>query len=193
MSEDNKNPDISSPTPKARSEEDTYVRAKLTEINGAIERLTQMLNRMIEITSTITEVQENTSELTLAVNANTERLDEMMQVIKTIESKTGAPVASIAPTASLADRGAVSTLQSVLDTLETQVREGVIASDLAQKISESAGILEGGGVASSVIVKMQRWTRILRTYGRVDTISPADLSKLRGDIKNWNKEISKMR
>ena len=64
------------------SEEDTYVRAKLTEINGAIERLTQMLNRMIEIISTITEVQENTSELTLAVNANTERLDEMMQIIK---------------------------------------------------------------------------------------------------------------
>ncbi len=175
------------------SEEDTYVRAKLTEINGAIERLTQMLNRMVEVISTITEVQENTSELTLATNANTERLDEMMVILKSIESKAGAPVASAAPTASLADRGAVSTLQSVLDTLETQVREGVIASDLAQKINESAGILEGGGVASSVIVKMQRWTRILRTYGRVDTISPADLSKLRGDIKTWSKEITKMR
>lgn len=174
------------------TEEDTYVRAKLTEINGAIERLTQMLNRMIEVISAITEVQENTSELTLAVNANTERLDEMMQSIKNIESKASAPVAAT-PTASLADRGAVSSLQAVLDTLETQVREGVIASDLAQKINESAGILEGGGVASSVIVKMQRWTRILRTYGRVDTISPVDLSKLRGDIKSWSKEIGKMR
>ncbi len=193
MSNKKPNSDISSPTSKVRGEEDTYVRAKLTEINGAIERLTQMLNRMIEVISTITEVQENTSELTLATNANTERLDEVMEILKNIESKTGAPVASVAPTASLADRGAVSTLQSVLDTLETQVREGVIASDLALKINESAGILEGGGVASSVIVKMQRWTRILRTYGRVDTISPADLSKLRGDIKTWSKEISKMR
>ncbi|MGY5864496.1 MAG: hypothetical protein RTV41_07810 [Candidatus Thorarchaeota archaeon] len=175
------------------SEEDTYVRAKLTEINGAIERLTQMLNRMIEIISTITEVQENTSELTLAVNANTERLDEMMQIVKNIESKAGAPMAAAAPAASLTDRGAVSSLQSVLDTLETQVREGVIASDLAQKINESAGILEGGGVASSVVVKMQRWTRILRTYGRVDTINPTDIGKLRADIKAWSKEIGKMR
>jgi hypothetical protein len=174
------------------SEEDTYVRAKLTEINGAIERLTQMLNRMIEVISTITEVQENTSELTLAVNANTERLDEMMQIVKSIESKAGAPIAA-APAASLADRGAVSSLQAVLDTLETQVREGIIASDLAQRINASAGSLESAGVASSVIVKMQRWTRILRTYGRVDTISPADLSKLRGDIKTWSKEIGKMR
>ncbi len=175
------------------SEEDTYVRAKLKEINGAIERLTQMLNRMIEVISTITDVQENTSELILAVNANTERMDEMLEIIKSIESKAGVTVAAAAPTASLADRGAVSTHQSVLDTLETQVREGVIASDLAQKINESADILESGGVASSVIVKMQRWTRILRTYGRVDTISPQDLSKLRGDIKDWSKEISKMR
>jgi hypothetical protein len=174
------------------SEEDTYIRAKLTEINGAIERLTQMLNRMIEVISAITEVQENTSELTLAVNANTERLDELMQMVKSIESKAVAPVAAVG-TASLTDRGAVSSLQSVLDTLETQVREGVIASDLAQKINESAGILESSGVSSSLIVKMQRWTRILRTYGRVDTISPSDLTKLRGDIKNWGKEIAKMR
>ncbi|MFW9767706.1 MAG: hypothetical protein ACFFF9_04080 [Candidatus Thorarchaeota archaeon] len=172
------------------SEEDTYVRAKLTEINGAIERLTQMLNRMIEVISAITDVQENTSELTIAVNANTERLDEMMEIIK---SKGGVLAATAAPAASLSDRGAVSSLQAVLDTLETQVREGVIASDLAQKISESAGILEGAGVASSLIVKMQRWTRILRTYGRVDTISPSDLSKLRGDIKEWSKELAKMR
>ena len=173
------------------SEEDTYVRAKLTEINGAIERLTQMLNRMIEVISAITDVQENTSELTLAVNANTERLDEIMRMVKELESK--APAAAIAGAPSVADKGAVSNLQAVLDTLETQVREGVIASDLAQRINESAGILEGKGVAGSLVVKMQRWTRILRTYGRVDTISPADLSKLRTDIKQWGKEISKMR
>ncbi|MFW9792920.1 MAG: hypothetical protein ACFFEE_01355 [Candidatus Thorarchaeota archaeon] len=175
------------------SEEDTYIRAKLTDINGAIERLTQMLNRMIEVISAITDVQENTSELTLAVNANTERLDEMLDIIKSIESKAGVSVVAAASTASLADRGALSSLQAVLDTLESQVREGVIASDLAQKINESAGILENAGIASSLIVKMQRWTRILRTYGRVDTISPQDLTKLRGDIKEWGKEISKMK
>jgi hypothetical protein len=171
------------------SEEDTYVRAKLTEINGAIERLTQMLNRMIDVISGITEVQDSTSELTLAVNANTERLDELIKMVKELE--TSAPVA--ASGAAVADKGAVSSLQSVLDTLETQVREGVIASDLAQRINESAGILEGKGVAGSLVVKMQRWTRILRTYGRIDTISPSDLAKLRTDIKEWSKELAKMR
>jgi len=174
------------------SEEDTYVRAKLTEINGAIERLTQMLNRMIEVISTITEVQENTAELTLAVNANTERLDEIMRMVMQIETQAPAAVAG-ASKPSLADKGSISNIQAVLDTLETQIREGVIASDLSQKISETADILEGKGVGGAVTVKMQRWTRILRTYGRVDTISPADLAKLRTDIKEWSKEISKMR
>ena len=173
------------------SEEDTYIRAKLTEINGAIDRLTQMLNRMIDVISTITEVQENTSELTLAVNANTERLDEIMHIVKNIETK--GPAAASAATPSLADRGAVSNLQAVLDTLDTQIREGVIASDLSQKINETAEILESKGAAGAIIVKMQRWTRILRTYGRVDTISPADLGKLRADIKEWSRELSKMR
>ncbi len=171
------------------SEEDTYVRAKLTEINGAIERLTQMLNRMVEVISGITEVQENTSDLTLAVNANTERLDDLMRMVKEIQT---APLAAAAAP-SLTDRGAVSNLQAVLDTLDTQIREGVIASDLSQKINETAATLEEKGVAGSVVVKMQRWTRILRTYGRVDTISPVDLGKLRTDIKEWGKEISKMR
>ncbi|MFW9786898.1 MAG: hypothetical protein ACFFE2_06270 [Candidatus Thorarchaeota archaeon] len=173
------------------SEEDTYVRAKLTEINGAIDRLTQMLNRMIEVISGITEVQENTSELTLAVNANTERLDELIKLVKELETATPAALAATGP--SIAEKGAVSNLQAVLDTLETQVREGVIASDLAQRINESAEILEGKGVAGHLIVKMQRWTRILKTYGRVDTISPQDLSKLRSDIKEWGKELAKMR
>jgi uncharacterized protein YoxC len=171
------------------SEEDTYVRAKLTEINGAIERLTQMLNRMIDVISGITEVQNSTSEITLAVNANTERLDELIKIVQELGSV--APVQSSG--ASVADKGAVSNLQSVLDTLDTQVREGVIASDLAQRINETADILEGKGAAGSLVVKMQRWTRILRTYGRVDTISPSDLTKLRADIKEWGKELSKMR
>jgi hypothetical protein len=171
------------------SEEDTYVRAKLTEINGAIERLTQMLNRMIDVISGITEVQNSTSEITLAVNANTERLDELIKIVQELGSV--APVQSGG--ASVAEKGAVSNLQSVLDTLETQVREGVIASDLAQRINETAGILESKGAAGSLVVKMQRWTRILRTYGRVDTISPSDLTKLRADIKDWSKELSKMR
>jgi len=173
------------------SEEDTYVRAKLTEINGAIERLTQMLNRMIDVISAITEVQENTSELTIAVNANTERLDEITRMIADLELSAPTTMATSGP--GLADKGAVSNLQAVLDTLETQVREGVIASDLAQRINESAGILEGKGITGALIVKMQRWTRILRTYGRVDTISPADLAKLRNDIKEWSRELAKMR
>lgn len=170
------------------TEEDTYLRAKLTDINGAIDRLTQMLNRMIDIISKITEVQDATSDLAIAVGANSEKLDELTDLVKGIRS---APTQA-SPT-SLSQKGAVSSHQAVLDTLESQIREGVIASDLSQRINEAANMLESRGVPSQVIVKMQRWTRILKTYGRVDSISPTDLTKLRQDLKEWSKEISKAR
>ncbi len=171
------------------SEEDTYLRAKLTEINGAIERLTQMLNRMIDVISKITEVQDAQSEIQLAVNANSEKLDEIFEAINNINI-----TASSQPSGpSVAQKGAISTHQAVLDTLETQIRDGVIASDLATKINEAAEMLESKGVSGGLIVKMQRWTRILRTYGRVDTISPADIQKLRTDIKEWSRDLAKMR
>lgn len=171
------------------SEEDTYLRAKLTEINGAIERLTQMLNRMIDVISKITEVQDAQSEIQLAVNANSEKLDEIFDAISNIS--VAAPSHPSGP--SVAQKGAISTHQAVLDTLETQIRDGVIASDLATKINEAAEMLESKGVSGGLIVKMQRWTRILRTYGRVDTISPADIQKLRTDIKEWSRDLTKMR
>jgi uncharacterized protein YoxC len=173
------------------SEEDTYLRAKLTEINGAIDRLTQMLNRMIDVISKITEVQDAQSDLALTVNANSEKLDELLTAVKTI-GHAGAAGAATGAT-SIAQKGAISTHQAVLDTLETQVREGAIASDLSQKINDAAGMLESKGLSGALIVKMQRWTRILKTYGRVDTISPTDLQRLRNDIKEWSREISKMR
>ena len=166
--------------------EDTYIRAKLTEINGAIERLTDMLNRMIEVMSKIQEVQDSNSDIAIVVAANSEKLDELKQIVKNISA---APMDSSSP-ATLADKGAVSGLSAVLDTLETQIRDGVIASDLAQKINEAASMLEERGVTGAVLVKMNRWTRILRTYGRVDTISPQDLGKLRTDLKEWNRDIS---
>lgn len=172
------------------SEEDTYLRAKLTEINGAIDRLTQMLNRMIDVISKITEVQDAQSDLALSVNANSEKLDELIEAVKHIGM---AGPASAPSGTSIAQKGAISTHQAVLDTLETQVREGAIASDLSQKINDAASMLEGKGVSGSLIVKMQRWTRILKTYGRIDTINPADLQRLREDIKEWSREISKMR
>ncbi|MFW9958076.1 MAG: hypothetical protein ACFFCT_08395 [Candidatus Odinarchaeota archaeon] len=172
------------------SEEDTYLRAKLTEINGAIERLTHMLNRMIDVISKITEVQDAQSDLALAVNANSEKLDEILEAVKHIRQAGPATAPS---GASIAQKGAISTHQAVLDTLETQVREGAIASDLSQKINDAASMLESKGLSGSLIVKMQRWTRILKTYGRIDTISPVDLQRLRDDIKEWGREISKMR
>ena len=172
------------------SEEDTYLRAKLTEINGAIERLTQMLNRMIDVIAKITEVQDTQSDIALTVNANSEKLDELLEAVKNIKISGGASATS---GSSIAQKGAVSSHQAILDTLETQIRDGVIASDLAQKINESAEMLESKGVSGGLIVKMQRWTRILRTYGRVDTISPTDIQKLREDIKEWSRELGKMR
>ncbi len=170
------------------SEEDTYLRAKLTEINGAIERLTQMLNRMIDVISKITEVQDTQSDLALVVSANAEKLDEILEAVKNIKAAPSQPSAS-----SIVQKGAVSSHQAILDTLETQIRDGVIASDLSTKINEAAGMLESKGVSSSLIVKIQRWTRILKTYGRVDTISPTDIQKLRTDIKEWSRELSKVR
>ncbi|NHJ12841.1 MAG: hypothetical protein EAX95_04155 [Candidatus Thorarchaeota archaeon] len=171
--------------------DDTYVRAKLTEINSAIERLTQMLNRMIEVISKITELQDSNTELSLAVAANGEKLDELMQKIEGLSSgrSMGAPSAD----ESLAKKGAVSTLQAVLETLETQIREGAIASDLAVKIREAASTLEQRGGGGSLVVKMQRWVRILNTYSRVDSISPQDVQKLRADLKEWQKDLSMIR
>ena len=171
------------------SEEDTYLRAKLTEINGAIERLTQMLNRMIDVISKITEVQDAQSDIQLAVNENAEKLEELLVAVKNIS--VAAPSQPSGP--SVAQKGAVSSHQAILDTLETQIRDGVIASDLSTKINEAAEMLESKGVSGALIVKMQRWTRILRTYGRVDTISPTDIQKLRTDIKEWSKDLTKMR
>lgn len=172
------------------SEEDTYLRAKLTEINGAIDRLTQMLNRMIDVIAKITEVQDAQSDLSLSMRANSEKLDEILESLKGIKISG---VASASSGTAIAQKGAISTHQAILDTLDTQIRDGVIASDLAQKINESAEMLESKGVSGSLIVKMQRWTRILRTYGRIDTISPTDIQKLREDMKEWSKELSKMR
>ena len=173
------------------SEEDTYLRAKLTEINGAIDRLTQMLNRMIEVISKITEVQDTQADIALAVNSNSERLDEILEAVRNIK-QTG-PAIAVSSGTSIAQKGAISSHQAVLDTLETQVREGTMASDLSQKINDSATMLESKGLSGALIIKMQRWTRILKTYGRVDTISPADLQRLRDDIKEWSREVAKMR
>jgi hypothetical protein len=79
----------------------------------------------------------------------------------------------------------------LLDTLDSQVREGAIASDLALKINEAAETLEQKGIGGSLIVRMQRWTRILRTYNRIDPISASDLKKLRDDLRDWQREIAK--
>jgi phage-related tail protein len=172
------------------SDDDTYVRAKLTEINGAIERLTQMLNRMIDVLSKITEVQDSNSEISLAVAANSEKLDELMVKIENVSaSGLGRP----ADATTLEQRGAVSSLSGVLDTLDSQIREGVIASDLSIKIAQAASTLEQKGGVGQLVVKMQRWVRILKTYGRVDPINPSDVQKLRKDLKDWQKEVSQAR
>jgi hypothetical protein len=171
------------------SEEDTYLRAKLTEINGNIERLTDMLNRMIDVIGKITEVQEATSDLSARVSENNIKLDT---IISKLES---AP--TVAATTStgrgVEDKGAISSSAAVLENLDDELREGIIASDLAAKISAASDSLEEKGIGGQVIVKMGRWVRILKTYGRVDTISPTDLGKLRTDIREWQKELTARR
>ena len=172
------------------SEEDTYLRAKLTEINSSINGLTEMLNRMIDVMSKISEVQDSSSETKAIATANSQKLDALMEKVEGI---TVAPSPAVIQ-ASIAEKGAVPSMQIILDTLESQVREGVIASDLSMKISDTAKTLERKmGKSGPLIVKMQRWTRILKTYGRVDTISPQDLQKLRVNIKEWGRELATLR
>ncbi|TXT55852.1 MAG: hypothetical protein BAJATHORv1_30234 [Candidatus Thorarchaeota archaeon] len=172
------------------TEEDTYLRAKLTEIKGSIDRLTDLLNRMIEVIAKITEVETATSDLALAVAANSEKIDEVLKKISSIS--IAAPAGTTAG-GTLSDKQAVSSLQAVLENLESQIREGVIASDLAVKIGEAADAMEQRGGTGPLILKMNRWGRILKTYGRVDTISPTDLKKLRDDLKEWQKEVAQLR
>jgi ABC-type transporter Mla subunit MlaD len=169
------------------SEQDTYVRAKLAEISGALERLTTTLNRMIDVVSRIGEIQDAASQITAAVAANGKKLDDLMQATRRM-SLTGSPTAA---SAVAEERPGVSPFQAILDTLDSQIREGAIASDLSLKINETADTLEQRGGGGALVVKMQRWTRILKTYGRVDPISPTDLKKLRDDLKDWQREIAK--
>lgn len=170
------------------SEEDTYLRAKLTEINSSIERLTEMLNRMIDVISRIGEVQEATTDLSVRIAENSRKLDQIM--LRMEGTSTGVPTSS---GRAVESKGAVSAHAAILDNLEGHFREGIIASDLAAKISEAATALEEKGMTGGVIVKMNRWVRILRTYGRVDSISPTDLGKLRTDIREWQKELASSR
>ncbi len=172
------------------SEEDTYLRAKLTEINSNIERLTDMLNRMIEFIAKISEVQEATSDLSARISENSRKLDSVISKLEIVS--TGAPVATSSGKG-LEDKGAISSSAAVLENLEDELREGIIASDLAGKISAASDSLEEKGIGGQVIVKMSRWVRILKTYGRVDTISPTDLGKLRIDIREWQKELTARR
>jgi CHASE3 domain sensor protein len=169
------------------AEESTYLRAKMTEIHGAIERLTDMLNKMVEVLSRMSKTPEMIEDLSLTIAANSERVEEVIKLVKALSA--GAAAGEVR---GVVDKGAVSSITAVFETLDTQIREGVIASDLARKLNESADMIAQKGGTATVVVKMQRWVRILRTYGRVDPISSADLTKLRSDLKEWQKDISRM-
>ncbi len=169
------------------SEQDTYVRAKLTEISGGLERLTTILNRMIEVISKFGETQEAVSGLASAVEANSSKIDELVQMMRKVA--LAGPVGGQAAE----ERSLSSSLQAVLDTLDSQIREGAIASDVAVKLNDAAETFEQKGGGGPLIVRIQRWTRILRTYGRVDPISPTDLKKLREDMREWQREVAKVK
>ncbi|MCF2137044.1 MAG: hypothetical protein K9W43_07325 [Candidatus Thorarchaeota archaeon] len=175
------------------AEDDTYVRAKLTEINGALTRMTEMLNKMIEVLTRTVGMDEQISDLALSVAANSEKIDELISLVKTMPARTAAPASAGHATSSVEEKAKVSSLSSLLDTLDSQIRDGMIASDLADKIRETAELFEERGGSSNLIVKMQRWVRILKTYGRVDPINPTDIAKLRSDLKGWQKELAQAR
>ncbi|MEM4736236.1 MAG: hypothetical protein QXS20_11030 [Candidatus Thorarchaeota archaeon] len=171
------------------SDEATYVRAKLTEIHGAIGRLTDMLDKMVEVLSKMSRVSESLEDIALRVTANGEKIDELAQLIRSM----GQPEQLVQAKMSPGDRATMSSAVALMDTLDTQIREGAIASDLEKKIDEAADMLEQKPGTAGVVVKMRRWVRILRTYNRVDPITPSDLTKLKSDLREWQKELSQIR
>jgi len=144
---------------------------------------------MIEVVSRIGEIQDTVAQISNAVATNNKRLEEVLQGTR----RTPAGAVSAPSSAAAEPRSAASALQAVLDTLDSQIREGAIASDLALKINEAAETLEQGGSGGALVVRIQRWTRILRTYNRIDPISANDLKKLRDDLRDWQREIAKAR
>ncbi len=175
------------------AEEDTYVRAKLTEINGALTRMTEMLNKMIEVLTRTVGLEEQISDIGLQVAANNEKIEELMALVRSMPARPAAGTSAGRSTSSVEEKAKVSSLSALLDTLDSQIRDGMIASDLAEKIREAAELFEERGGSSNLVVKMQRWVRILKTYGRVDPVNPSDLSKLRNDLKSWQKELAQRR
>ena len=96
------------------AEDNTYVRVKLTEIHGAIERLTDMLDKMVEVMSRMSKMPDTMEELSLLVTASNERIEELAGLMKGIGTTVSA-----AGTKGPADKGVISSLTAVLDTLDT--------------------------------------------------------------------------
>jgi hypothetical protein len=167
------------------SDDSTYIRAKFTEINKSIERLTDTVNKMVDAISIISEVRDEIGELRLQVAANAETLEELK--VATKQKPVQRPV--VEEKKELTEKQELSNAKSVLENLESQVRDGAIASELADRISEAAHSVENAIGSGSLTIKMDRWRRILRTYSRVDSINPNDIRKLKADIRDWIKEI----
>jgi cell division FtsZ-interacting protein ZapD len=167
------------------SDDSTYIRAKFTEINKSIERLTETVNKMVDAISIISEVRDEIGELRLQVAANGERLQELKAATK--QKPVQRPV--VEEKKELTGKQQLSNAKSVLENLESQVKNGAIASELANRISEAADSVEKAIGSGSLTIKMDRWRRILKTYSRVDSINPNDIMKLKADIRDWIREI----
>ncbi len=168
------------------AEQETYVKAKLAEVNSTIERMTEMLNKMVEVLTRLSELPRTVESLTQAVRANNERVEELVGLVKNISE---AGIVTAGGEKETIDRAGASAAVSLLETLDSQIRDGVIASDLAKKIGDTADVLSQRGAPAALVVKIQRWVRILKTYGRVDPVSPADIGKLKTDLREWIREI----
>ncbi len=136
------------------TEQDTYIKAKLSEVNSTIERMTEMLNKMVEVLARLSELPRTVESLTQTVHASNSKVDELVELVRNI-SETG--VVAVGGGKEPMDRAGASAIVTILETLDTQIREGAIASDLAKKINDTADILSQKGAPSGVVVKIQRW------------------------------------
>ncbi|MGV9103900.1 MAG: hypothetical protein ACOC3C_07280, partial [Candidatus Thorarchaeota archaeon] len=113
------------------NDDSTYIRAKFTEINKSIERLTETVNKMVDFISTISEVRDEIGELRLEVAANREKLDELK--LAAMQKPVERPV--VEEKTKVKGKQGLSNAMSVLENLQLQVKEGAIASELAERIS----------------------------------------------------------
>ncbi len=170
------------------SQDDTYVRAQLMKINQTIERVNETLNRMIEVISKIGDLETVVLGLQEKIDKVNERFDEFtVEIQKTVARK--AAEEGVGPS-----KAAISDAISVLENLDSQIRSGMMAFDMSNRLQNAINTLERYIPPShNLFIHMKRWIRILKSYGKTDPPSDQDFRKFKAEIRDWINTLDKER